>query len=402
MDMTHSTFTHLECSATSEIYEADALQNLSRVGAPLLARYDLERAATLVSPKRLKAEGIANLWRYAPLLPVRDTTHILTLGEGWTPLLKAERISATLGLPHVYIKEESVNPTGSFKARGMAVAVSRAKELGARELAVGTAGNAGSALAAYTAVAGLTAHVAMPKDTPKANVAECQGLGADLTLVDGLITDANAYVQVGIREKGWFDMATLREPYRLEGKKTMGYELFEQFDGTLPDVILYPTGGGTGLIGMWKAFDEMERMGWIGSERPRMVSVQAAGCAPIVRAFEEGTEKAVPWENAHTSASGLRVPRAIGDFLILRAVRESQGTAVAVTDEAIHDAWQEIAALTGLFVAPEGAATYAALKDLQAKNWLNRDDRIVLFNTGSGLKYLEAWFREGGRVSFPI
>lgn len=393
--MTNSTFTHLECSATGETYDADTLQNLSRVGAPLLARYDLERAAELLSPERLRAEQAPNLWRYAPLLPVRDAAHIITLGEGWTPLLKADRLSTALGLPNLYIKEESVNPTASFKARGMAVAVSRAKELGARELAVGTAGNAGSALAAYTAAAGMVAHVAMPKDTPKANVAECQALGADLTLVDGLITDANAHVQKGIRELGWFDMATLREPCRLEGKKTMGYELFEQFDGTLPDVILYPTGGGTGLIGMWKAFDEMEQMGWIGSERPRMVSVQAAGCAPIVRAFEEGTEKATPWENAHTSASGLRVPRAIGDFLILRALRESRGTAIAVTDDAIHDAWQEIASLTGLFVAPEGAATYAALKDLQTNSWLNTDDRIVLFSTGSGLKYLEAWFRAG-------
>ncbi len=392
--MTFSTFTHLECSATSEIYEADTLQNLSRTGAPLLARYDLERAAALLSPEKLKIERTSNLWRYAPLLPVRDAAHIITLGEGWTPLLKADRLSSVIGLPNLYIKEESLNPTASFKARGMAVAVSRAKELGARELAVGTAGNAGSALAAYTAAADMVAHVAMPKDTPKANIAECQGLGADLTLVDGLITDANAFVQTGIREQGWFDMATLREPYRLEGKKTMGYELFEQFDGALPDVILYPTGGGTGLIGMWKAFDEMEQMGWIGSSRPRMVSVQAAGCAPIVRAFEEGAEKATPWENAYTSASGLRVPRAIGDFLMLRAIRESQGTAIAVTDDAIHDAWEEIASRTGLFVAPEGAATYAALKELQAQQWISTDDRIVLFNTGSGLKYLEAWFRE--------
>jgi threonine synthase len=276
----------------------------------------------------------------------------------------------------------------------MAVAVARARELGLRELAVGTAGNAGNALAAYAVAAGLRAHVAMPKDTPRAIVAECQSLGVDLTLVDGLITDANAYVQKGVRERGWFDMATLREPYRLEGKKTMGYELFEQMGGALPDVIVYPTGGGTGLIGMWKAFDEMERLGWIDPARPRMVSVQAAGCAPIVRAFEQGVAKAEPWENARTSASGLRVPRAIGDFLVLDALRRSGGTAVAVTDDAIHEAWREIASATGLFTAPEGAATLAALHVLRERGQVARDERVVLFNTGSGLKYLEAWFRE--------
>jgi len=386
---TGSLLTHLECPKTGETYDADVLQNLSTAGAPLLARYDLSRA--MLKPNELN-HGPSSLWRYAPFLPVRDSAHIADLGEGWTPLLPVERLRAHLRTPDLFVKEESLNPTGSFKARGMAVAVARAHELGARELAVGTAGNAGSALAAYAAALGMKAHVAMPDDTPHAFAAECESLGADLALVKGLITDANAHVQKGIREHGWFDMATLREPYRIEGKKTMGYELFEQLDGELPEVILYPTGGGTGLIGMWKAFDEMEQMGWIGSKRPRMVSVQAAGCAPIVRAFERGEDHGEPWQNAATAASGLRVPRAIGDFLILDAVRKSGGTAIAVTEEEIHAAWGEFGSNTGLMVAPEGAATLAALHNLIANGQVSRDERIVLFNTGSGIKYVEAWF----------
>ena len=381
-----SLLTHLECSRTGETYDADSLQNLSRVGMPLLARYDLERAAEL-----LKSPEGHGMWRYAPVLPVRSAENATFLGEGWTPLLPVAALGRHVGLNHLFVKDESLNPTGTFKARGMAAAVSRAKELGAKELGVGTAGNAGSALAAYAAASGLKAHVAMPRDTPELIQMECSALGADLVLVDGLITDANALIQVGVREQGWFDVATLREPYRIEGKKTMGYELFEQLGGSLPEVIVYPTGGGTGLIGMWKAFDEMERMGWIDSRRPRMVSVQAAGCAPIVRAFEEGTETAEPWKDAHTAASGLRVPRAIGDFLILRAVRESGGTALAVTEEEIHAAWEEFSALTGVFPAPEGAATHAALKKLVDRDWIDKDERVVLFNTGSGLKYKEAW-----------
>lgn len=388
MPTTGSLLTHLECSKTGERYDADVPQNLSRAGAPLIACYDLEHAPT----RQQIALGPPNLWRYAPFLPVRNSVFIANLGEGWTPLLHANRLGALLNMPRLYIKEESVNPTASFKARGMAVAVARARELGAKDLAVGTAGNAGSALAAYAAASGLTAHVAMPDDTPRAFVAECQALGADLALIKGLITDANAHVQTGIREHGWFDMATLREPYRLEGKKTMGYELFEQFGGALPDVILYPTGGGTGLIGMWKAFDEMEQMGWIGAGRPRMVSVQAAGCAPIVRAFERGKTHAEPWQNAHTASSGLRVPRAIGDFLILNAIRASNGTAIAVTEAETHQAWGEMAGHTGVMVAPEGAATLAALHKLLARGLVERGERVVLFNTGSGLKYLEAWF----------
>jgi threonine synthase len=388
---TNSALTHLECSRTGESYDADTPQNLSRVGAPLLARYDLEKVRSLLSVEALQSDPRPNLWRYAPLLPVRDSRFIGCLGEGWTPLLKADRLGAAVGLPHLYVKDEGVNPTGSFKARGMAVAVARARELGLTEFGVGTAGNAGSALSAYAVAAGVQAHVAMPRDTPTAIIAECQGYGVDLTLIDGLITDANAHVQVGVRDHGWFDMATLREPYRLEGKKTMGYELLEQL-GALPDVIVYPTGGGTGLIGMWKAFDEMEALGWIGSERPRMVSVQAEGCAPIVRAFHAGASSAEPWTNAHTAASGLRVPRAIGDFLMLGAIRSSGGTAVAVSEQAIRAAWQEMASLTGVFVAPEGAATLAALHELRATGLVAADDHVVLFNTGSGLKYLEAWY----------
>ena len=388
---TNSLLTHLECPKTGEAFDADSLQNLSRVGAPLLARYDLDKCTLR---REDLSGGPSSLWRYAQLLPVRSYDSVADLGEGWTPLLPVERLRARLNMPHLYVKDESVNPTGSFKARGMAVAVAKAYELGAKELAVGTAGNAGSALAAYAAALGLVAHVAMPDDTPRAFSAECQALGADLALVKGLITDANAHVQIGIREKGWFDMATLREPYRLEGKKTMGYELAEQLNGELPDVILYPTGGGTGLIGMWKAFDEMERIGWIGNKRPRMVSVQSTGCAPIVKAYNEGKDHAEMWQNAATSASGLRVPRAIGDFLILDAVRNSGGTAIAVTEDQIHAAWGEIASHTGLMVAPEGAATLAALHDLLASGDIGRDERVVLFNTGSGLKYIEAWYRE--------
>jgi threonine synthase len=303
-----------------------------------------------------------------------------------------ERLRERLKAPHLYVKDESVNPTGSFKARGLSVAVARSNELGANHLAVGTAGNAGSALAAYAAQTGQKAHVAMPDDTPKAFVAETTAFGAELTLVKGLITDANAYVQRGIRDEGWFDVATLREPYRIEGKKTMGYELFEQFGGELPDVIFYPTGGGTGLIGMWKAFDELEELEWIDSRRPRMISVQSQGCAPIVRAFNSGDKHAAPWENAATIASGLRVPKAIGDFLILDAVRKSGGVAIATPESAIYSAWREFSELTGIFPAPEGAATLAALHELVDQGLVGRDERIVLFNTGSGLKYLEAWF----------
>ena len=330
------------------------------------------------------------MWRYRNMLPVRDSANIVTLGEGFTPTLHAARLGELLGLPRLYIKDESLNPTQSFKARGMSTAVSMAKELGARRVAVPSAGNAGGALAAYAARAGLEAHVFMPGDTPRANVVECIRLGASVTLVDGLITDCAAEVARRKDEMGWFDVSTLKEPYRVEGKKTLGYELAEFFGWKLPDVIVYPTGGGTGLIGMWKAFDEMEQMGWIGSARPRMISVQTEGCAPIVRAFETGERFAEMFEDARTVASGLRVPRAIGDFLILDAVRQSGGAALAVSDADLLEAVGEIGRLEGVFAAPEGGACLPALRQLLALQTVSPDDSIVLFNTGSGIKYLEA------------
>src|SRR5690606_20454202 len=330
---------------------------------PLYARYDLDRLRPLFRPADLRGRR-ADIWRYAEVLPVRRPDRRLTLGEGFTPLLGAPRLADALGLERLWIKDEGRNPTGSFKARGLAVAVARAWELGARDVAIPSAGNAGSAAAAYAAAAGLAAHVVVPRDTPRAIVEEIAGLGAELELVDGLITDAAARVAAGVTEHGWFDRSTSKEPYRVEGKKTMGYELFEQLGGRLPDVIVYPTGGGTGLVGMWKAFDEMERLGWIGPERPRMIAVQAAGCAPIVRAWEAGAETAEPWANAATYASGLRVPRAIGDFLILRAIRASRGAAIAVGDDAIRAAARLVGRTTGVYVAPEGAATAAAIPHL--------------------------------------
>lgn len=327
------------------------------------------------------------MWRYAEVLPVRDPSKRLTLGEGLTPLLPAPRLAAELGVERVWIKDEGLNPTASFKARGLAMAIARAWELGVKVVAIPSAGNAGGATAAYAAAAGLEAHVVVPRDTPTPILEEIEALGAELELVDGLITDCARRVAEGAREHGWFDLSTLKEPYRVEGKKTMGYELFEQLGGRLPDVIVYPTGGGTGLVGMWKAFDEMEQLGWIGKERPRMVSVQAAECAPIVRAWERGDDVAEPWENARTYASGLRVPRAVGDFLILRALRESNGAAVAVPDEAMAEAVRRIGRTTGIFAAPEGGATAAAIPILRERGLIRESDEIVLFNTGSGLKY---------------
>jgi threonine synthase len=331
------------------------------------------------------------MWRYREVLPVEDDANIVTFGEGWTPLLRAQRLGRTVGVTDLYIKDEGQNPTQSFKARGMAAAVSMAKELGATKLAVPSAGNAAGALAAYAARAGLECFIFMPRDTPRANVVECQQTGAHVTLMDGLITDCGAEVGRRKEAEGWFDVSTLKEPYRVEGKKTLGYELAEQLNWDLPDVIIYPTGGGTGLIGMWKAFDEMEQMGWIGSKRPRMVSVQASGCAPIVRAFEEGKRFADEFPNAATTASGLRVPKAIGDFLILDALRDSGGTAVAVTDDELIQATREIGAAEGIFCAPEGAACLPALRKLIEADQVKSSDRVVLFNTGSGVKYMESF-----------
>jgi len=332
-----------------------------------------------------------SLWRYREVLPLPDGVEPVSLGEGGTPLLRAERFGRAVELSELWIKDESQNPTQSFKARGMAVAVSMAKHLGATKLAVPSAGNAGGALAAYAARAGLEAHIFMPRDTPRANIIECRELGAQVTLIDGLITDCGAEIARRKPTEGWFDMSTLKEPYRVEGKKTLGYELAEQFDWQLPDVILYPTGGGTGLIGMWKAFDEMEALGWIGKKRPRMFSVQATGCAPIVRAFESGTSTATEFPEAHTCASGLRVPKAIGDFLILKILRQSDGGAAAVDDEEMMRVTREVGSSEGLFVAPEGAACFAALKSLCATRKIAPGERVVIFNTGSGIKYLDCY-----------
>ncbi len=383
--------THLECAACGLRHEARRLHNLcTECGKPLLVRYDLKGAAASLTKESLKGRG-PDLWRYREVLPVESDENIITLGEGYTPLVRATRLGAQLGLKELYIKDEGQNPTQSFKARGMAAAVSMAKELGAQKLAVPSAGNAAGALAAYAARADLEAHIFMPRDTPRANVIECEQTGAQVTLMDGLITNCGAEVARRKDREGWFDVSTLKEPYRIEGKKTMGYELAEQFDWELPDVIIYPTGGGTGLIGMWKAFDEMEQMGWIGSKRPRMVTVQASGCAPIVRAFEEGKRFADEFPNAQTTASGLRVPRAIGDFLILDALRASGGTAIAVTDEELIDATKEIGSAEGIFCAPEGAACLPALKKLQSGGAVKAGERVVLFNTGSGVKYVESF-----------
>jgi threonine synthase len=356
----------------------------------LLVRYDLEHAARTLTKESLKGRR-ADLWRYKEVLPVEREENIVSLGEGWTPLLRAERLGRALGLKQLYIKDESLNPTQSFKARGMSAAVSMALELGARKLAAPSAGNAAGALAAYAARAGLEAYIFMPRDTPRANVVECEQTGAHVTLMDGLITDCGAEVARRKDAEGWFDVSTLKEPYRVEGKKTLGYELAEQLEWELPDWVVYPTGGGTGLVGMWKAFDEMEQMGWIGSKRPRMVTVQAEGCAPIVRAFEMGQRHAEEFPNAATVASGLRVPKAIGDFLILDALRASGGTAVAVTDAELLAAVKEIGAAEGLFVAPEGAACVPALRKLIERGDLKPNERVVLFNTGAGVKYLECF-----------
>jgi threonine synthase len=356
----------------------------------LLVRYDLDKAS-----KSLTKESLAvrrpDLWRYREVLPVQDDTNIVSFGEGWTPLLPARRLGKQVGVSELYIKDEGQNPTQSFKARGMAAAVSMAKELGAKKLAVPSAGNAAGALAAYAARAGLECFIFMPRDTPRANVVECEQTGAHVTLMEGLITDCGAEVGRRKEAEGWFDVSTLKEPYRVEGKKTLGYEVAEQLGWELPDVIIYPTGGGTGLIGMWKAFDEMERMGWIGSKRPRMVTVQAAGCAPIVRAFQEGKRFADEFPNAATTASGLRVPKAIGDFLILDALKDSGGTAVSVTDEELIAATMEIGSTEGIFCAPEGAACLPALKKLIDSGQVKSSDRVVMFNTGSGVKYMESF-----------
>jgi len=380
---------NLECSFCHREYEARRLHNVcTECGKPLLARYDLKRISKFMTRQSLFARR-SDIWRYRELLPVRREDNIVTLGEGWTPLLHAKTLGESLGLSELYIKDESLNPTQSFKARGMSVAVSMAKELGAKKLAAPSAGNAAGALAAYCAHARIGAYLLMPRDTPRANIIECEVAGAHVMLMDGLITDCGAEVARLKESEGWFDVSTLKEPYRIEGKKTLGYEIAEQLAWTLPDVIVYPTGGGTGLVGMWKAFDEMQQLGWISEKRPRMISVQAAGCAPIVRAFEAGDRFAEEFENAATVASGLRVPKAIGDFLILDAIRDSGGTAIAVTDEALIEGARELARTEGIFASPEGGACVPGVRQLLARGEVKADEKVVLFNTGSGIKYLD-------------
>ncbi len=373
---------HLECSQCSETYPHEVPQNVcTSCGKPLLARYALKQVAGIWQRDALLARP-ASLWRYRELLPIGDASDIVSLGETMTPLIHAKRLGARFGLTEVWIKDESRLPTGSFKARGLAMAVSKAKSLGLTALAIPSAGNAATALALYAAAAGMTAHIFMPQDTPAFNKETCRLAGAKVTLIDGLITDAGRIVAKRKAAENWFDVSTLKEPYRVEGKKTMGFELAEQFRWELPDVIIYPTGGGTGIVGMWKGFAELEAIGWIGNKRPRFIAVQAAGCAPIVRAWEEDADEATPWRDAETIASGLRVPQAIGDFLILSAIRKSQGTAIAVTDDAIREAMQVLPKTEGLLTCPEGAATVAALKQLVANGMIEPSERVVLFNTG--------------------
>jgi threonine synthase len=388
---TKSFLSHLECGLCGERLDADSLWNLCpKCQKPLLACYDLEAARAAVSSASL-ASREPTMWRYRELLPVRDDAFKLCLGEGFTPLFRAVRLEREVGHAPLYVKDEGLNPTGSFKARGLAAAVSRAFELGVRAVSIPTAGNAGCAMSAYAALAGLEAHVFMPGDVPRPFINECRVLGAQVTLIDGLITDCGKAAREGVEKHGRFDVSTLKEPYRIEGKKTMGYEVAEQMGWSLPDVIIYPTGGGTGLVGMWKAFAEMAELGWIGPERPRMVTVQSDGCAPMVKAFREGKEFAEPWPNARTIADGMRVPAAVGDFLILRALRESGGTAVAVSDAEILDATCRLGRTTGIWPAPEGGATLAALLRLKRDGWVRDGESVVLFNTGNGAKYSHIW-----------
>lgn len=385
-----TTLKFLECSRCGEHFDPGQIQTFCPdCNAPLLARYDLAKARAGVDRDRISTRP-RGMWRWHELLPVRDPENRVTLGEGDAPLLRLPRFGGALGLKNLYVKDESLNPTGSFKARGLAAAVAKAKELGIEKVIIPTAGNAGGAMAAYAARAGLRAFVFMPKDTPKANIVETKLAGACVELVDGLISDAARLAAARAAAEGWFDVSTFKEPYRVEGKKVMGYELAESFGWQLPDVILYPTGGGTGLVGMWKAFAELEALGWLESpKRPRMVAVQAAGCAPVVRAFDEGLEHCDFWEGAETIASGLRVPKSFADRLILDDLRNSGGTAVVVTDEELTRAQHALGAAEGIFAAPEGAATFSALEKLVNTGWVHPDDRVVCFNTGTGLKYID-------------
>lgn len=393
--------THLECSYTGKEYPAGQLHGLSEAGKPLLVRYDLEALGKSISKDDLK-DRLPEFWRYREFLPVRQSENVVRLGELMTPILPAQKTQAKLGCGEILIKDEGRLPTGSFKARGLALAVAMAKELGVTRMAMPTNGNAGAALAAYCSRANIETFVFCPEDTPKVNIEEIAFQGAKTFLANGYINDCGRIVGEGKEKMNWFDTSTLKEPYRIEGKKTMGLELAEQLNWQLPDVILYPTGGGTGLIGMWKAFAELEAIGWIGSKRPRMVAVQATGCAPIVKAYDEGTRHAEPWQDAHTIASGIRVPVAVGDFLILDAVRESGGFAVAVSDEAINEAHKECAAEEGILLCPEGAATLAALKQELISGRIKKDEQVLLFNCATGLKYPMPSTHERIDLSKPI
>ncbi len=385
-----SYLTDIQCSGCGKMYSAKEVHTFCPdCQSPLLVNYDLNQARQQLDRNEMTAR-LKGMWRWHEFLPVQDPANMVSLGEGDTPLLKLPHVEETLHMRNVYVKDESSNPTGSFKARGLSSAVSRAKELGIEKVIIPTAGNAGGAMAAYAARAKMKALIYMPKDTPTANIEESRIAGAEVILVDGLISDAAGMAGEKAREEGWFDLSTFKEPYRMEGKKIMGYELAEAFGWELPDVIVYPTGGGTGLVGMWKAFEELEQLGWLNStKRPRMVSVQAEGCAPVTKAFEKKAEFCDFWINAHTIASGLRVPKSFADSLILKALYESNGIAVSVSDAEISQAQRELAKAEGIFAAPEGAATFAALKNLIAQKWIHPDERVVMFNTGSGLKYLD-------------
>lgn len=376
------------CARCDRRFGLSELLGLCPCGSPLLVRYDLGKAKVVLDRSSF-ASRVGSLWRYRELLPLQDDAHLISLGEGYTPLLDAKNLAGELGLRRLWIKDEAQNPTGSFKDRGLSVAISRAKELGVKKAAIPSAGNAGGSFAAYAARAGIEAHVFMPRDTPTANQIEVAQYGARLALVDGLISDCGRIVAEKKTAEGWFDFSTLKEPYRVEGKKTMGYEIAEQLGWRLPDVIIYPTGGGTGLIGMWKAFGELAELGWIGAKRPRMVSVQASGCAPIVKAFRENQSAAEPWPNGQTIAAGLRVPQAVGDFLMLQAIRESRGVATSVGDDEMLAEIRRVGKTEGLFFCPEGAACIAALRRLVKSGWVRRDDETLVFNTASGLKYLD-------------
>jgi threonine synthase len=380
----------LECSGCAEKFSSDEIHTFCPdCQSPLLARYDLAAIRSQVDRDAIRSRP-RGMWRWQELLPVRDPKNFVFLGEGDTALLPVPNVGSQLGLSNLYVKDESSNPTGSFKARGLAAAISKAKELGIKKVIIPTAGNAGGAMAAYAARASIQALIYMPKDTPRANIEESRMAGAEVVLVDGIISDAAGMVGEKARAEGWFDLSTFKEPYRVEGKKIMGYELAEEFDWTLPDVIIYPTGGGTGLVGMWKAFEELEAMGWLrNTKRPRMVAVQADGCAPVVKAFETGASFCDFWINANTLASGLRVPKSFADELILKDLYMSKGIAVAVSDAAILEAQHKLCRMEGIFPAPEGAATLVALEKLVQQKWIHPEERIVLFNTGSGLKYLD-------------